>query len=125
MNGVDFRVLEDVLVFLDAFLDSKIVADRVELLFVSLTDRVTVRLGMFLPDGYELGAKPETDDGDVKLFAHDISFVDLGGKDIRQPARSGGVRRRIQVSCFQIQNCYPIVAEKSCVAWPCSMRFQT
>ena len=68
MDGVDVRVLQQLVVARVARLDAEAVADLVELLLVAPADGVHLGVRMALIDGNELGAEAEADDGDANLL---------------------------------------------------------
>jgi len=73
MDGVDFGILEELVVACVALWNVELVGDLVHFLLVAATngDEVYVRVG--LVDGNELGSEAEPDDGDVvDVLTHDL-----------------------------------------------------
>jgi hypothetical protein len=68
VDGVDVRILQQVLVARVAGGDAEAVAARVELFLVPPADRVHLGIGVTLIDRDELGAEAESDERDANLF---------------------------------------------------------
>src|SRR5262249_2969897 len=67
VDGIDGRVLQQLVVVGVAGLDAELVPDLVEALLVATADGGHLGVGVGLVDGNELGAETKADDGDANL----------------------------------------------------------
>src|SRR5690606_13035259 len=91
MHRVHVRIFEQRIEIRVTRFHAEIVADRIKLLLIALTNGVTIRVGMFLPERNELRTKTEADNGDVEFLAHSkFALINQGtGRDDEQSRRAG------------------------------------